>query len=286
MERIKQADLAKRFHELHQKKKIFLLPYAWNGGSARIFEGERFEAVSTTSAGIAYSMGYPDGEKVSIEDVVRITKEIVGVVDIPVSVDMELGYGNTPEEVKKNVRKVIEAGAVGVNIEDGNPGEKPYLEELDIQVEKIKALKELRDEMEIPFFINARTCIYWLKVGSEERMLEEAVKRGNAFLKAGGDCVFIPGEIEYSIVEELVKRIEGPVNLIVNPLSKEVSKLERLGVVRLCMGSGASRAVFEGIIDIAAEYREKKTEKILETSFSYNKANNYFKTAFEYKINQ
>lgn len=276
MEIEKQIKLAERFHELHRQENIFVLPYVWNGGSARIFEKEGFEAVSTTSAGIAYSMGYADGEKVSFEEVVRVTKEIVKAIDTPVSVDIELGYGETPNEIKENVRKLIEVGAVGINIEDGYPGEIPSLENLERQLDKIKILSELKKEMGIPFFINARTCVYWLKVGDEEKILDEAVKRGNAFLKAGGDCVFIPGGIDYTTAYELVERIEGPVNLIVNPLSISLAKLEKIGVKRVCMGSGATRVAFQEVIDIAKEFKKGKVNRMLQTKFSYNKANNYF----------
>lgn len=276
MEIKKQIKLAERFHELHREERIFMLPYAWNGGSARIFEREGFEAVSTTSAGIAYSMGYPDGESISFGDVVRITKEIIKVVNIPVSVDIELGYGETPHQIKENVRKLIVAGVVGINIEDGYPGEVPSLEGLEKQLDKIKILSELRKEMGIPFFINARTCVYWLKVGDEEKRMEETVKRGNAFLKAGGDCVFIPGKINYGTADELVKRIKGPVNLIVNPLSINFIELEKIGVKRLCMGSGAARIAFQEVIGVAKEYKKGEVKNMLEADFSYNKANSYF----------
>ena len=272
----KQLENSKKFRELHYRDKIFLMPYAWNGGSARIFEKEKFEAVCTTSAGIAYSMGYSDGEIISFEDVVRVTKEIVKVVDIPVSVDIERGYADTPMEIKENVRRLILAGAVGVNIEDGYAKEIPYIEELNTQLEKIKALKELREEMKIPFFINARTCVYWLEVGDSTFRLEEAIKRGNAYLKAGGDCIFIPGKIDIKTDKALVENIKGPVNLIVNPVTANILELEKVGVKRLCMGSGSVRIAFEKVQETANEFSKKGINRMLNTNFSYNKANEYF----------
>lgn len=276
MIREKQLEKSEKLRKLHHKDKIFLMPYAWNGGSARIFEKEGFEAVCTTSAGIAYSMGYSDGEVISFEDVIRVTKEMVSVVDIPVSVDIELGYGDTLVEIKENVRRLVLAGAVGVNIEDGYAKETPSIEDLETQLEKIKTLRELREEMNIPFFINARTCVYWLEIGDSDFRLEEAIKRGNLFLKAGGDCVFIPGKIDIKTARILVEKIDGPVNLIVNPVTDNIDELEKAGVRRLCMGSGSVRCAFEKVQETAKEFRGKDINKMLTTGFSYKKANEYF----------
>ena len=164
MEREHQITLARKFSRMHTDERMFILPNAWDGGSATVFEREGFQAIGTTSAGIAYSMGYPDGEKIAFADLLRVTGQIIDVINVPLSVDIERGYGSTIDDIKENVRKVIEAGAVGINIEDGHPGESPYLEELGRQVQIIRAIAELKQEMNIPFVINARTCVYLLPV--------------------------------------------------------------------------------------------------------------------------
>lgn len=276
MKREKQIKKAIKLRELHEREGMLLMPYVWNGGSARIHEKEGWDAICTTSAGIGYSMGYPDGEVVTFDDVVRIVREIVRVVDIPLSVDMELGYGSTPSEIKENVMRIVEAGAVGINIEDGYPGEKPHLEDLDKQLEKLRSLKELRDEIGVPFFINARTCVYWLGIGDEEERLEEAVRRGNEFLRAGGDCVFIPGRIGSEVAKKLVQRIEGPVNLIVNPDLRDIGEAEEAGVKRLCMGSGAARIAIKEVLRSSEEFKKKSIDRVLDTDFTYEEANKYF----------
>ena len=274
----KQRELAETFHRLHHQEEIFVLPYVWNGGSAKIFEKQGFKAISTTSAGIAYSMGYSDGENLPFEDLVRITREVVRTVDIPVSVDMELGYGESITEIVENVRSIVEAGAVGINIEDGYNLDNPYLEDLGLQVAKIEALSKLREEMGIPFFINARTCVFWLEIGPSEERIKEAVKRGNAFKAAGADCIFIPGGLTKEEVKILVEEINSPVNIIINPVFNDLNELSKLGVKRVCMGSGASRASMERVIHIARELYEKNSmETILQCKFSYSNANNFFK---------
>lgn len=279
MTKTKQRELAKSFHSLHHQDEIFVLPYVWNGGSARIFEKQRFKAVSTTSAGIAYSMGYSDGENLPFEDLLRVTREIIRAVDLPVSVDMESGYGESILEVVENVRCIIEAGAVGINIEDGYNLDTPYLEDLDLQVAKIKALSKLREEMDIPFFINARTCVFWLKIGTPRERIEEAVKRGNAFKDAGADCFFIPGGLTKEEIQILVEEVDSPINIIANPIFNSLDELSKLGVKRMCIGSGASRASMEKIIHIARElYEENSIETILQCKFFYSDANSFFKS--------
>ena len=132
---IKQKQKAELFQALHLSKNLFILPNAWNGGSAKVFSNQDFPAIGTTSAGMAYAMGQPDGESIHFSDLLHLTKEIVSRVSIPVSVDIERGYADTVEGVIKNVRSVIEAGAVGINIEDGYTSPSAHLEDLSLQLE-------------------------------------------------------------------------------------------------------------------------------------------------------
>ena len=119
-----QKQRAKEFQALHHNKEMLLLPNAWNAGSAKVFEKEGFKAVATTSAGIAFAMGYADGEIIDIEDLCLVSEQITRRISIPLSVDLERGYSNNPQEVKENVRKILKTGAVGINLEDGRPDGK------------------------------------------------------------------------------------------------------------------------------------------------------------------
>ena len=190
----KQKKRAEEFMRMHMQADMFVLPNVWDAGSARVFENQGFDAVATTSAGIAYSMGYPDGEHITLDDLAYCVKNISRRINIPLSVDFERGYSEEPQEVKDNARRLIECGAVGFNIEDGLPSSE--VTPIKEQTEKIKSLRELKQELDIPFVINARTCAYWLKSGKEESLRYTAIERANAYAQAGADCIFIPGAMD------------------------------------------------------------------------------------------
>jgi 2-methylisocitrate lyase-like PEP mutase family enzyme len=266
--------LAEQFQKLHQQNKLFIIPNVWDVASAVIFEKEGFESIATTSAGIAYSLGYADGEKLQFEELYHVVKLICNRVNIPVSVDFERGYSNTALGVKANAKKLLEAGAVGFNIEDGL--ENGNLEDIDIQLTKIEALIELKKETQIPFVINARTCAYWLNYGKIEERLDLCIERCNKYAKVGADCVFIPGAIDKNIVKELVNNINCPINTIANPLFNDINQLSELGVRRFSIGSGAVRSVYNHAIEIAKDLKHNKLDKMINHQFSYAQANNYF----------
>jgi len=277
MEKNKQRKMADSFRKLHNNEDMLILPNCWNGGSAKVFEKIGFAALGTTSAGIAYSKGLPDGENITIDDLERVTKEIVKVINIPLSVDIERGYSESVKELKENVKKIIEAGAVGINIEDGHYTNSPYVDSLEKQLVKIRAIVELREEIDIPFFINARSCVYWLKIGSEKERFEMAVERGNAYADEGADCIFLPGAIDESTVKKLAEEIKAPINIIANPEFCDIDKLNEMGVKRLSIGSGAVRSVINNLINIGEDLKNKKNiEKMLNNDFTYDKADKFF----------
>jgi len=270
-----QKQRAKEFQALHHNKEMLILPNAWNAGSAKVFEKEGFKAVATTSAGIAFAMGYADGEIIDIEDLCLLSEQITRRISIPLSVDLERGYSNNPQEVKENVRKILETGAVGINLEDGRPDGK--LDDLCLQLEKIKAIAELKKELELPFVINARTCAYWLNAGNEKKKLSIAAERCNAFLEAGADCVFVPGLLQKETLVELLANIIGPLNAIANPVYHDFKEMELLGVSRLSLGSGPVRAMFSNLIQTSKEIIENADiSSLLNHDFSYAEANKYF----------
>lgn len=275
MDKEKQITFAKKFNNMHYGKELFLLPNAWNGGSAKIFENQGFEAIGTTSAGIAFSMGYTDGEVIAFDDLLRITKEITRVIDIPLSVDMERGYGETPQKIKENVKRIIMAGAVGINIEDGLP-ENNSIEDLTIMLEKIEAVSQLKEELNIPFVINVRTDVYLLNLGEKEECLKQAILRGNAFKESGADCVFIPGMLNEETIRKLSLNIGCPINLYVNPMFNNIVKLNKLGIKRLSSGSAPVRTIYSKLINIADDFSNGSCETMLNNNFTYLDAIAYF----------
>ena len=233
MEQQIQIALAKQFQAMHHTSEMLILPNAWDAGSAVIFKKAGFSAVGTTSAGIAYTLGYPDGENIALSELIDMERNILRRIGVPLSVDVEAGYGATVAQVVESVRSVIEAGAVGINLEDGQSDAKAALIPLEEQVARIRALAALKADMGIPFFINARTDVYWLSIGAAEDRFATTIERGTAFIEAGADGVFVPGQLDGSIIRELAYALNAPLNIIVMPLNPTVAEMQTLGVSRL-----------------------------------------------------
>jgi 2-methylisocitrate lyase-like PEP mutase family enzyme len=211
-----QSQLAKgqAFRALHNGPPILVLANAWDAASARLFAEAGFPAIGTTSAGVSISLGYREPEGIPRDQMLNQVRRIVASVDVPVSADMEAGYSEAPEGVGDTIKAVIAAGAVGVNLEDspgkgGNP-----LRDVNEQAERYRAAREAADSTGIPFVINARTDVFLFAVGSPESRFENAVRRSNAYLAAGADCLFVPGVIESETIAALVREIHGPVNIL------------------------------------------------------------------------
>ena len=180
------ATKAEILRRLHIEGPMLVLPNAWDAGSARIFVEAGFPALATTSAGIAFSLGYPDGERISRDEMLAAVSRITRRNDVPITADMEAGYGRTPDAVADTVRRVIDAGAAGMNLEDRIEAE-PLLE-FTLAVERVRAARAAADEAGVPFCLNARTDAFSPNMGG----LTEAVRRGKAFHEAGATSVFEP----------------------------------------------------------------------------------------------
>ena len=187
-----QAELARRFLELHRGPKILVLPNAWDVASARIFEEAGFPAIGTTSAGVANSLGYPDGQKIPREEMLGVVRRIAEAVEVPVTADVEAGFGSTPEEVAGTAQAVIAAGAVGMNLEDGVEGRPDLLAGVNRQKEIIQAVMEVSEGAGVSFVLNARTDIFLYGIGPAETRLARAIERLNAYRAAGAQALFAP----------------------------------------------------------------------------------------------
>lgn len=248
-----------------------VLANAYDVASALLFEQAGFNAIGTTSAGIAASLGYPDGEYLSRDQMLSAVERIATGVTLPVSADIEGGYGNTPEAVGETVTQTIAAGAVGVNLEDGTgPGADPLLD-TETHAARIQAAREAAQAADIPLVINGRTDIYWLNVGDPNDQLDRAVRRANAYRDAGADCLFIPGVSDVETIQELVDRIDGPLNVLGGPGSPPIPALTEVGVARVSIGSGPMRATLGFLKQVSDELHESGTYTTLADAVPYSK---------------
>lgn len=198
-----------------------------------------YPAVATASAAIAYTNGYADGENIPFNDLITIVKKITGKVSVPVTVDIESGYAKTNETLESNIRRLIIAGAVGINIEDFDRTTNTLFP-VDIQCKKIKLIKQTATEMGISLFINARTDVYvkgydWV---TPEDKYAETIKRGNAYINAGANCFFPLFMKERSCLERLIKELLCPVNVLYVPGVPDIQILRNIGVTRVSLGPG------------------------------------------------
>jgi 2-methylisocitrate lyase-like PEP mutase family enzyme len=254
-----QARKAEEFRKLHHGPKLLFLPNAWDVASARILEEAGHPAIATTSAGISYSLGYADGQNISRDEMLAMVGRIARAVRVPVTADLEAGYGNTAQVVAETVKAAIEAGAVGMNLEDLSGNEENPLMELSRQIEKIRAVRETAAATGVPFVLNARTDVFLAAVGAKETRFERMVERLRAYRDAGADCLFAPGVTDLATIERLVKAVEAPLNILALPSGPPIGELERVGVARVSTGSGIMRAAMGVVQRVAKEMMEERT---------------------------
>ena len=253
-----QIEKAEAFRRLHDRKDVLVLPNAWDVPSARVFEDEGFPAVATSSAGMLVSLGYPDGEGIPHGEFVGAVGRIARVLSVPLSADVVGGFGDSPEGVARSVKAVVEAGAVGINIEDFAHGSKELLP-LRSQLERLRSLIRLREETGVPFVINARTDAIRFAVGDEGAKMREAIRRAEAYRDLGVDCVYPMGLSSADSISAFVKTLDFPVNVMVRKGLPPVPELKRLGVARVSFGPSASYAALGLLRRASREVREKGT---------------------------
>jgi len=267
------SEKAEAFRRLHNMKKILILPNAWDVPSARVFEDEGFPAVATSSAGMLVSLGYPDGESIPHGEFVAAVSRIARVLGIPLSADVVGGFGDSPEAVARSVRAVINAGAVGINIEDFAHSTKKLLP-LEKQLERLRALVKLRKSLGVPFVINARTDALRFGAGDEDAKLNEAIRRAEAFRDLGADCVYPMGLTDSASISKFVKALSFPTNVMVRKGLPPVAELERLGVARVSFGPSASYAAMGLLRRASREVLEKGTyNSLVEGAISFDELN-------------
>jgi 2-methylisocitrate lyase-like PEP mutase family enzyme len=247
------VEKAEALRALHKGPRLLVLANVWDCASARIVAKAGFPALATSSAAVAYVYGYPDGQRISRAEMIEMVGRIARSVELPVSADVEAGYGESVEAAAETARAVLGAGAVGINLEDtANDGR---LLPIEAQAERIRAARSAAK----PLVINARTDVFGVDgIPASERMAE-AVRRANAYLAAGADCAFVPWVIDPERIAVLVRDVKGPLNILATPKSPPLAELERLGVRRASVGSALARAAYGLTATIARELHDAGT---------------------------
>lgn len=271
-----QRKKAERFLELHHGERILVLPNAWDVASARVFERAGFNAIATTSAGVANANGYPDGERMSRAEMLEAIRRIAQMTALPVTADMEEGFGAAPQQVAETARLTLETGAVGINLEDGTRDEAHPLTEIPLQAEKIKAARQAADAYNVPLVINARVDVYEKAGDDHKDFLAEAIRRGNAYREAGADCIFMISVDNRETIAQLAREIAAPLNVLARRGSPTIAELQQLGVARVTFGSIPMRAAMTLTKRIAEEIVQHGTYGFAEDILTYGEANAYF----------
>jgi 2-methylisocitrate lyase-like PEP mutase family enzyme len=245
---ITQIERANLLNKLHIKGDPLILFNIWDAGSAQAIQEIGAKVIATGSWSVAAAHGCNDGEKLSFDLVLANLKRIIASVNLPVTIDLEGGYGQSPAEVQETVTKVIKAGAVGINFEDQVVGAKE-LYSIEDQCTRIKAVREAAEYSSIPIFINARTDIF-LKVDPTEHnniLLEEAIHRASAYAESGASGFFAPGLIDAKHIKKLCELSPLPVNIMVLPNAPSPKELAELGVARISYGPGPYGLVMDAL---------------------------------------
>ncbi len=275
-----QKQKAAEFLALHSAPQLLVLPNVWDTSSAKVFELEGFQAIGTTSAGISATLGYPDGQRMSLDENMEVVRRIAKDTDLPVSADIEAGYAGDTQGVVQSARSVLATGAVGLNLEDSTGNAEHPLFEQEVMLERIAAIREMADAEGIHLVINARTDVFLVSREDRARKLKHAVQRANAYRAAGADCIFVPdmGDLDRETMASLVAEIDAPLNIIAGATTPAISELQQIGVARVSLGPRHMRAALTLLRKIARELLDSGTFQLLnDSTITYSEVNSWFK---------
>jgi len=282
---ITQLKKAQEFLAMHRSGECFLMPNAWDAGSAKILVAAGFKTIGTTSAGMAFSMGKPDNgfcsqeNRVDRSSMLAEVQEITAAVSVPVNADLEAGFGDSPAEVAKTIQLAIQAGAVGGNIEDYTGDASSPLYDMELAKERVQAAREAIDRSGIPFVLVARSDVFNSNTSGN---FSDAVERANMYREAGADCLFVPGVSDIKTVSQLTKEIDGPLNVVMGLSGSDVSmaQLAEAGVQRISIGGSLARSLYFKIREAAQEMMEFGTFNFANEQIPQSELNKIFETNF------
>lgn len=265
-----QAEKAGMFRALHERDGVFLIPNPWDVGSARLLAQMGFEALATSSAGFAFSIGKPDSA-VGRDAMLAHVAAVAAAVDLPVSGDLENGYGDTPEDAAQTILLAASAGLVGGSIEDATGRAADPIYEINLAVERIAAAAAAAHALPFPFTLTAR-CENFLYGRAD---LDDTILRLRAYQEAGADVLYAPGLATYDEIAEVIRAVERPVNVLATP-QLEVSVLAGIGVRRISVGSTLARVALTAFVNAATEMRDRGTFRFGADAIAYRDFNAKF----------
>lgn len=259
-----QAEKGRLFRDLHHRDRAFLIPNPWDVGTARLLAHLGFEALATTSAGYAFSAGQRDNT-IGLEKMMQHVATIVAATELPVSADLENGFGDASEAVAETIRRAAAAGLAGCSIEDmtANPSAPIYC--LEHAEARIRAAADVAHALPFPFTLTAR-CENYL-CGNPD--LKDTIRRLQAYQSAGADVLYAPGLPSKDAIAELVRSVDRPVNVLMGPPGTSLAELSALGVRRVSTGSALSRAALGAFLRAAREMKEQGTFKFTADAVSF-----------------
>lgn len=262
-----QINRASDLLNLHNGEEILVLLNSWDPGSSKLIEASGFKAIGTSSMGISASLGYPDCQAIPFKEMVEAVKRIVDKVNLPVTADIEGGYGQNLNAIVESTKEIILTGIVGINIEDSYDLNPKLVDPIEF-CERISAIREMANSLGIHIVINARTDVFLTSSGSESNRLKESIDRGNKYREAGADCVFIPDVWQKEKIKTLVSEINAPINILSNPTNgtgfpPSIRELEAIGVARVSLGSSLMKSTLSLTKRIADELIKKGSYNVL-----------------------
>ncbi len=270
MENNTQQKKAEDFLALHKQDKLLVLPNIWNPIGARILEAKGFPAAATASAAISSSLGYMDGEKIMFSTHLDIIERIVKSVNIPVTADIENGYASDIKNLRDSMNKVIDTGVAGINIED-SVEEEGSLRNIEEQCERIKTVREVSGQRELHLVINARIdCFLSDTKKPKEEVIEETVKRADAYSKAGADLVYPVGVLDLETITTLRKEISTPINILGSHKTIPLKTMQDIGINRVTFGPFLFRSALKKFVNIIEELSDLGSyESFSDDTYSY-----------------
>ena len=251
-----QKAKAEQLHLLHNTGKMLVLPNIWDVLGAILLESLAFEAVATASASIAFTNGYNDGENIPFEELLKLLKKIAGSVNIPVTADIESGYADNDAQLEKNIQLLIETGIVGINIEDTDT-QTNQLYSVERQCNRIRLIRHVADEMDIPLFINARTDVFFQGdvFLTPESKFDEILRRGLAYKEAGANCFYPIALRKQEDIQQLVNQLDMPINILTIPGIPDLPALNEMGVARVSLGPSFLKIAMRSMKNLASQLR-------------------------------